>query len=377
MSDNFCPAPWISLFYQNNKASMCCVDTNQVRMSPIEFRNSKYLSDIKDQFLNGEKPKNCSFCWKSEEQGLQSIRQHYNKRYPNFVVGDNMPLRYIELRASDTCNMGCRMCNTKNSSKLNREVSDNPHLSTWFGKIEEDTEINDENWKEILATGETLDALFMTGGEPMLIKKYYELMDFLIDIGTSSKINLHIYTNASVYNPIFIDKMLKFKSVNLNLSIDGVEEMAEYQRYGVEWKTIQANIERFLLLPVRISFHTTITAYNLLDLSSLAKFYNDILKRYPGVNFKAHVAGGKIPMHYLNLPEKYRTKAIEEIIESVKVMINPKFSQINNQLVSIVKMFKEKIGNYEIFIKATEEMDLARGQSFKLLNGIENDTNCC
>lgn len=368
MSDNFCPAPWISLFYQNNKASMCCVDTNQVRMSPIEFRNSKYLSDIKEQFLNGEKPKNCSFCWKSEEQGLQSIRQHYNKRYPNFVVGDDMPLRYIELRASDTCNMGCRMCNTKNSSKLNREVSDNPHLSSWFGKIEEDTEINDENWKEILATGETLDALFMTGGEPMLIKKYYELMDFLIDIGTSSKINLHIYTNASVYNPIFIDKMLKFKSVTLNLSIDGVGSMAEYQRYGVEWKIIRENIEKFLSLPVKVSFHTTITAYNLLDLSSLAKFYESIRKKHDDVIFKAHVAGGKIPMHYLNLPEKYREKAIGEIIQTVKIMTHEKFSQINNQLVSIVKMFKENTGDYEAFIQATKEMDIARGQDFNLLN---------
>ena len=366
--DNFCPAPWISLFYQNDMASMCCVDTTQLKMSPIEFRKSKYLSDIKTQFLNGEKPTNCSFCWKSEEQGLQSIRQHYNKRYPNFVVEEEMPLRYIELRASNQCNMGCRMCNTKNSSKLNREVSEHTHLVSWFGKFQDETEINDDNWKEILSSTDTLDTLFMTGGEPMLIKKYYELMDLLIDTGNSSKIDLHIYTNASVYNPIFIDKMLKFKSVTLNLSIDGVGSMAEYQRYGVEWKIIKENIEKFLSLPVKVSFHTTITAYNLLDLSSLAKFYESIRKKHGGVNFKAHVAGGKIPMHYLNLPEKYREKAIEEIIQSVKIMTHEKFSQINNQLVSIVKMFKEKTGDYEAFIQATTEMDIARGQDFNLLN---------
>ena len=138
MNSSFCPAPWISLFYQNNKASMCCVDRTQLDMSPIEFRKSEYLSEIKAQFLNGEKPANCSFCWKSEEQGLQSIRQHYNKRYPNFVPTDDMPLQYIELRASNLCNMGCRMCNTKNSSKLNREVMDNPQLSSWLGKVETD-----------------------------------------------------------------------------------------------------------------------------------------------------------------------------------------------------------------------------------------------
>ena len=81
MSDNFCPAPWISLFYQNNKASMCCVDTNQVRMSPIEFRNSKYLSDLKDQFLNGEKPSECETCWVDESNGYKSKRQIYNEIY--------------------------------------------------------------------------------------------------------------------------------------------------------------------------------------------------------------------------------------------------------------------------------------------------------
>ena len=368
MNSSFCPAPWISLFYQNNKASMCCVDRTQLDMSPIEFRKSEYLSEIKAQFLNGEKPANCSFCWKSEEQGLQSIRQHYNKRYPNFVPTDDMPLQYIELRASNLCNMGCRMCNTKNSSKLNREVMDNPQLSSWLGKVETDTEINDDNWQQILSTSETLDTLFLTGGEPMLIKKYYDLMDVLIEKQRSDKVDLHIYTNASVYNPLFIEKMLQFKTVNMNMSIDGVEQMAEYQRYGVEWKTIEKNIQKYLQLPIINNFHTTITAYNLLDLSSLAKFYVDILKKYPSTNFKAHVAGGKIPMHYLNLPDDLRKKAINQIIESVKIMNDPKFKQITDQLVNIVRMYKKESGDYEKFLTATKEMDIIRGQDFNLLN---------
>lgn len=368
MNSSFCPAPWISLFYQNNKASMCCVDRTQLDMSPIEFRKSEYLSEIKAQFLNGEKPANCSFCWKSEEQGLQSIRQHYNKRYPNFVPTDDMPLQYIELRASNLCNMGCRMCNTKNSSKLNREVMDNPQLSSWLGKVETDTEINDNNWQQILSTSETLDTLFLTGGEPMLIKKYYDLMDVLIEKQRSDKVDLHIYTNASVYNPLFIEKMLQFKTVNMNMSIDGVGQMAEYQRYGVEWKTIEKNIQKYLQLPIINSFHTTITAYNLLDLSSLAKFYVDILKKYPSTNFKAHVAGGKIPMHYLNLPDDLRKKAINQIIESVKIMNDLKFKQITDQLVNIVRMYKKESGDYEKFLTATKEMDIIRGQDFNLLN---------
>lgn len=370
---NFCPAPWTGLFYQNNKASICCADSVSLEMSPTEFLKSQHLADIRKEFLNGGKPKNCSSCWKNELQGLQSIRKHFVSRFPDLVPTDTDNLvKYMELRASNLCNMSCRMCWTRNSSQLEKEVMVTPKLAKWFGSPEVDHEINDKNWEEIKSLAENLKLLNLTGGEPMIIKKYHDILDHLI-AKQRTQIELFIYTNASVYNPTFVDKLLKFKTW-LNFSIDGVGETAEYQRYGIAWNVVENNLRRYLALPInQFVFHTTITAYNLLDFSSLINFYNQLLVDFPSVknlSFKVHVAGDPA-IRYTNLPAAMRSKALYEIQQSLPLMQRAGYSQMKAQLIKMSEVLKSSPVNPQAFVDATHDMDQSRDQNFESVFGLK------
>ena len=65
-----------------------------------------------------------------------------------------------------------------------------------------------------------------------MIKECYEILDFIIEQNLTDTVTLELYTNCSVYNLEFINRMLKFKKVNFVMSIDGTEKTAEYQRHG-------------------------------------------------------------------------------------------------------------------------------------------------
>lgn len=311
MKKFFCPAPWRSLFYHVDKSAVCCVSTKKFEMSPSEFLNSKYLADLKAKFLNNEFDETCNGCKSLEAVGMQSIRQHFLSMYGEST---EPAITSMELRASNLCNFQCRMCNAENSSLIDGVVRT----------------VSDSDWGEIMILAEDLKVLTLTGGEPMLIKHYYQLLDHLIE-KNKLDINIRVYTNGSVYNPIFVEKLLKFKT-SLSLSIDGVGRTASLQRVGSDWPTIKENINRFLELPVHIKFHTTLTNISIVDVHSLANYFVDIANRYPNCMFVAHTATTPYHLAICNLDPVLITPALNSINQALEVLTPIQFTQLRTEL---------------------------------------------
>jgi sulfatase maturation enzyme AslB (radical SAM superfamily) len=295
-------------------------------MSPREYLESDYLENLKQKFLNNEyDEETCSGCKKLEDNGLQSIRQHMLKIYGN---DSTTGIDYMELRASNLCNFKCIMCNSANSS-------------LWAGKV--DT-ITNNNWQEILDTSLGLKHLTLTGGEPMLIKHYYELLDHLIE-NNKTKVWLRIYTNASVYNSIFVEKMLKFKT-SLNLSIDAVGEIAERQREGTTWSVVDANIQKFIKLPCQVKFHMTFTKLSILGIKETAEYFVKAIENNPNVEFVAHTATKPNHLSVFELSADLIPKVQDDIDYALSILTNNSFAQLSKQLLSYKKMLATKLANY-------------------------------
>lgn len=316
MNDFFCPAPWRSIFFHIDKTSVCCMSKQQFNMSPTEFLNSDYLKNLKTKFVNGEyDPATCTVCKNLESKGLQSIRQHMLHRYGNST---EEIIDYMELRASNLCNFECKMCNAQNSSVIAGEVRN----------------VSSENWDEILQLSTNLKHLTLTGGEPMLIKHYYELLDHLKG---KPELNLQVYTNASVFNPVFVEKMLKFNTT-LNLSIDGVGATAETQRVGTDWAVVKENIDNFLALPIKIKFHITLTTISVVDVYSLSKYLVQVLKVRPDCIITVHTAMFPANLSITNLPKDKVDDALDSIKQSLNILKDPAFNQMVKQLNSYKKL---------------------------------------
>ena len=373
-ANNFCPAPWVGLYYHSNAASPCCTMAT-LQMSPMEYNESKWLASLKQEFLEGKQPERCNSCWIKERQGLKSIRNHFVKKFPFNDALLAQTTKHLELRESNLCNFACRMCNPTDSVKIEREIEDYPELSQFYTP-NKNSNMTDENWRQVLDVSLGLKSLYLTGGEPMLMKRYYDLLDHLIEHGRNEDIDLRIYTNCSVYNPVFIDKLNQFKNVTLKLSIDAVGKTAEYQRHGTQWETVRANIFKFLELPVILSIHSTITAYSILDMTSLADFFVEV-KNYEKLNakltkFNAHVARVPAGLDYANLNIELRAKAIVEIDKAINKLSNDFFSIYVKELKALRKQLIERRDcNYQLFVNMTKALDKARNQSFEEVFGYK------
>jgi sulfatase maturation enzyme AslB (radical SAM superfamily) len=81
------------------------------------------------------------------------------------------------------------------------------------------------------------------GGEPFMIKIYYEIWDLIIKMNPKCRIS--IQTNASVMNDRIL-KLMNYKNIHLNISIDSLKsDVYESIRLGANFNDTMKNIDFF------------------------------------------------------------------------------------------------------------------------------------
>jgi sulfatase maturation enzyme AslB (radical SAM superfamily) len=212
-----------------------------------------------------------------------------------------------------------------------------------------------------------------TGGEPLLIKQYYDFMDFLIEKRLHKNIFLEFYTNCSVYNPNFIDRFLQFKNREIVMSIDGVAGTAEYQRHGTKWNVVKNNILKFAQLDATVKFNTAISAYVLLDVAALAKFLMELYSLNPLIKTRCYTVIWPEALRFVNLNQDLRNRAIDQINQAVETLSPASnFDIFSTELRNIKhKLETEPAGNFESFKHYTKTLDNMRDERFDQVFGYQ------
>lgn len=371
IEETYCPAPWSAIYHQLNNNSPCHTNRNLLQYTPLEYFNSDMRAELKRDFLNGKFPDSCNMCSHREQMGLKSTRKeiihNYNKRGVDghYLLNEEPGIGRLELRFSNLCNFKCRMCEPYSSSELAREmgVFNEPVINTSPEQIEE--------LKSLTAN---LRILCLTGGEPFLIKQYYDFLDFLIAENRSKDIEVEIFTNCSVYNEKLIDKLLQFKKVNFVISVDGVGKVAEYIRHGTKWNTVRENMLRFAELPFQLYFNTAISQYTLFDVSNLAKFLIELYNVNNNIKTKCYAVITPVDLHFNNMPSHLRQIAIQQIDEAVGILKPENFYIFSKELLDIKRnLIYNKPVSPDKFINFTKKLDRLRQESFVDVFNIKLD----
>ena len=367
----FCVAHWNALYVKNNSSGLCCV-YNPTDMSPNEFISSEHRQNIQKETII-KRPEQCGVCWSKEDRDLVSVRIGLNYLYPNHNetnVRAIDKIEHLEIREGNLCNFACRMCNPNDSVELEREVAGNTELQKYY-TFKEQSVMTEDNWQQTLKIAETATSIYLTGGEPMLIKRYYNLFERLISIGRTD-ITLKIFTNCSVFNPITFNLLQQFKNVHLFLSVDGVGKVAEYQRYGTKWNEVRNNILRYIEYPFTFNFHSTISAYTILDFERLVDFYleveNDKFKLWT-----ARSVHEPSQLKYLNLNLDLRLRAINQIDKALsKIFSRDSCKILANELTSLKsQLISNRNCDFASFVNMTKALDRSRNQSFEEVFGYK------
>ena len=404
-SKTFCMHPFTGLATREDGAiKVCCrsLPVGYIQEDTLEnIWNNDAMLRIRKQVLTGQRPKECEPCFSLEDQGVQSLRtRHISgiipeariKLYPNAVEDlrsdYSMPFEIptIEVKLNNLCNLKCRMCHPMDSTSWNdwKEVEDlyikegnflpkkiydlnlinKPYLSTFD---------NSTNWWESF---EKLLPHFrrveFAGGEPLMDPGHYKILEMLKPYG--HQIELKYATNGTTLGiskgrDIFT-YWPHFKSIAVNVSIDGIHDVYEHIRGNAKFSIIEDNIKKIQQMPniSRIVGAFTAQAGNIMQVAECIDYFTNVL----GIVFYSNRVSYPKCLSSQVLPKELKEIAIQRMLE-VKERI-PSFSMVREHPILekiLLRQIEDKI-NYlnakdmshlwDDFIEFNTRLDASRGQ---------------
>jgi hypothetical protein len=320
-----------------------------------EYSNSNFLKNVKQEFTNNVWPKGCERCKLDEESGIESKRQldytRWEKDYQEYK--DDKKFITGSIAFGNTCQLKCIMCGPGASSKWRKEYKDVYNIDT--KSLEH---LDEEFSQKIYDKMPHAIHLDIPGGEPFLsmTKIQKSLLQKYIDSGNSKHMSLHYTTNAQLFpDDEWWLLWTKFKQVDIQLSVDGVEQQYEYIRFPADWNTLETNAKKYVeykkVVPnLKLSVSHTLSAYNIFYLDD---FYIWCLRIGLGRPYCGPVHE---PFHLQ--PTIYPKNINEKIIDKLS-----KTKFFNNWVKFLQKNNDSKL--FDKFLDFTNKHDNYRGISFK------------
>jgi len=254
-----CILPWISVeATPMGTTRPCCLYTDEIPDIDLQTHtledafNSKTMQELRTQFSNDEKPDGCRNCWREEDAGKKSKREYMLEKFKHVDVDysdtNGKQLVFLDLKLGNICNLKCRICGSWSSSKWAKEeldYSDDPdnHIARTWLKAGQWPRESAHFWTQLDEILPQVKYFEFTGGEPWMIKEHFELLQRAVDRGLAKDIDIHYNTNTTQY-PKDPTIWQHFKHVQIAFSVDNTGERFEYERFGANWETSNANIAK-------------------------------------------------------------------------------------------------------------------------------------
>ena len=401
-SPTFCMHPFTGLATREDGAVKACCRSHPVgfiQEDTLEgIWNNDTMQRIRQQVLSGERPAECAPCFSLEDQGVESLRQRHIKGeipearinlYPNTRLQEIMPFEFptMEIKMNNLCNLKCRMCNPMDSTSWNdwQEVEEHYIKEDNFlvKKINDlnlknkpflDSFVDTDNW---WASFEKLLPYFrrveFAGGEPLMDPTHYKILDMLAPYGDN--IEIKYATNLTILgksNRTVWQYWPKFKSVAVNVSIDGIGDSYEYVRGNASWAELISNIKQVQTIPnvSRIVGAVAVQVSNVLILDKMIElFLNDLgIVFYTNMVQYPNVLSVQVIPNELKSLAVIKLKAVRKLVPTFKlVKEHPMLEALTyKQIDGIINFIlaKDNTHLWNDCIEYNRRLDGTREQSF-------------
>ena len=298
-----CPQPFTNIHVHiRGEMKPCCTmdySPEMQKFPDIEIHNIEessfkeyYHSETMKRLRNAMRNENddeyvyamCGKCSRVEESGNRSQRQYYVNRFNNefkdkkeelerIIAEDAEPtfLHSFEFKplVSNKCNLACNMCGSEWSTRYFAE-------SIKLGEVEKQKtilspDISPKAWEEMPEILSKLEEIKLAGGEPLMSEDTYRMLEM---IPNPENKRLKIITNGTINPERFIEHAKKFKSVDVNISVEGIPSITEYIRYPSKWNEVEENYHKFNEI-ARTRFVSTVNALNVGTSPEFHEFMED------------------------------------------------------------------------------------------------------
>ena len=403
-SETFCMHPFTGLATREDGAVKICCRSHPIgwiqHQSLEEIWNNQSMKTARRQVLNGEKPDACKPCFDLEDQGVESLRQRHIKGvipearinlYPNAIdsLDDDFSMPFelptIEIKINNLCNLKCRMCNPLDSTQwtdwievenfykkennyLFNTVNDlNLKKKPYIGLFENE----DHFWKNLEKLLPYLRRVEFAGGEPLMDPNHYKILDLLKPYGNNIEIKYATNgTTLGIKGRSIHDYWPYFKSIAVNVSLDGIHDVYNYIRGNSNFVEVEKNIKEIQSIPnvSRIVGAFTAQAGNILQAAECIDYFINKM----GIIFYSHRVSYPNCLSAQVLPTELKLLAIDRLINvrnKIKdfdnVKKNPILEKITiQQIQDNINYLKSKDQNnlWLDFLEFNRKLDRSRNQ---------------
>ena len=347
-SKTFCMHPFTGLATREDGAVKVCCRSQPIgwiqEQSIEDIWNGDAMREVRRQVLCGERPEVCKPCFDLEDQGVESLRQRHIKGeipearinlYPtaleNLHPEMTMPFEFptMEIKLNNLCNLKCRMCNPLDSTNWKdwEEVKpfyerENNYLVPTVAKLVrtpgqyigpfDDTKNWWDSFEKLLPHFRRVE---FAGGEPLMDPQHYKILDMLKPY--AKNIEIKYATNGTTLGiskgRTIHDYWPYFKSVAVNVSLDGIHDVYNYIRTNSDFAEVERNIKEIKSIPnvSRVVGAFTAQAGNILQAAECIDYFLNEM----GIVFYSHRVSYPNVLSAQVLPQQLKDKAINQLQE--------------------------------------------------------------
>ena len=387
-SKHFCMLPWIHLHSSpTGKILPCCYASpkhpvgNSKENTFKEIWNNDSYKSIRKNMLQDKWCQECDICYEAERFGIVSKRNESNKYYRHYInevmetnedgSTNNFKIRYLDIRFSNLCNFKCRTCGPEFSSNWYQDYT---KLNKQKNETTIHVPIDDEDilFEQLEPHIPYLEEIYFAGGEPLIMKEHYRLLDKLVEYG---KTDVRLLYNTNFSEMHYKDKYAfdywpMFKDVRVHASLDASGTKAEYIRKGTNWDQTINNRKLMIQKTPNVKFWITptISAMNVLH---VLDFHKQM------VDQQIITSAEKVLVHICLYPEHFRPNifpkdfkdsviipAYEKHIEWLK--LHDSYGECTKKFINLLNFIRTDPDPtlYNKFLNTTNKIDSIRNENF-------------
>lgn len=371
MSDWYCPFPFKHVFVDSSGLSPCCNTTNNfgLDISIEQYKSDPKLLNLQQQFLNGEKPKECGFCVMQENMQAKSMRLDGISDY-NHEIFDSSQIDFVHFSQSNICNFKCRSCSPQYSHGIAQEVATHSELTGMYTQKTKFMMTNQNNHQWIIDNIHNLKRLLITGGEPTVMPEVRKIFNHIRN-NPAPKLNIMMTTNCSWEDDFWYQLIDSMPNLHITASIDAVGKTAEIVRHGTIWTQVKHNVQWLAKHSWSLDVNTVISCLNINHLYELLKFCKELQLASMSVNggrqgnlglrHQFSVASGRIGID--NFPDSMKFKILDHLTQCLTLELDIEQHRMVEGLIFIVKNSKFDSKKWDKLVQYHLTLDTIRNEN--------------
>ena len=308
------------------------IQLDEIAANPAALHNTEHKKQQRKQMLEGERPKECYYCWNIEDlpgehasdrvlhSGGNPWAEQAIEKLAQLPWDADVNPKYLEVSFGNNCNFRCGYCGPQASTMWMEEVKEHgdydithPQYSidflehgTYYGPKDDNPYI-DAFWRWWPSLRNDLHTLRITGGEPLMNKgamQFFELLDREPAPNLEISINSNLGVSFSRVDRLIeqvkkLTQEKKIKTLNVFTSIDSWGAQAEYMRTGLDCSHWERNMLEIVKMKKRVNFMCTFNVLCVTNFQSLLEKVVEWRKEYGADLFHLDIPYLKDPPHWM------------------------------------------------------------------------------